>query len=139
MEGTKVSEEALNKALAVLGFKKGQESAPIVQPAVDSEKEKLETELADTLKKAEDIKSKLSAPATQTITPEAGASDEIVKALESKIEALGTVVLHKTEKEAELQKAVDTLTASLTEIKASITELGKQPLDRKSVTPGTAA
>jgi len=155
MEVTKVSEESLQKALQTLGLVKAEVVDKSIEDAAKikeqeelkkaEETKAIETELADTLKKAEDLKAKLSgetkaseAVAVTTSTENSSTTvtvdnSEIIKSFESKVLALGTVIQSKDEQLAELKKAVDGVTTFNAELAKRLGMIANQPVDRKSV------
>jgi len=146
----KVSQEAYNKALEILGLNKNQ-AAEIQKgeeaKTADTEKAKLEAEYQDTIKKAEDIKAKLEGKKEAPKEDKNIVSEEIIKGFDAKFNALTNVIAFKDQQIAEssakieeLKKAVDESIASNkanTELVKALSEklgiIEKQPLERKSV------
>lgn len=155
MEVTKVSKEALEKALQTLNLVK-------IEPAVDAAKIEelkkaeeakalLETEYKATIQKAEELKAKMEGK-TVTEKPKEIVKAEIItplntefeKATKEQIGALGTLVQSKNEEIDELKKGMSDVMAELKKATEFNQLLGKkigiiekQPLDRKSVTTTT--
>lgn len=154
----KVTDEAFEKALITLGFKKSEDAEAIEKAAKEKEaadlrkaeedkalaekadKEKAEAELAETLEKAEKLQIKLGLKkleeATVIAKPETQKLDiskELVKGFEDKILALATITSRKDEEIAELKKAMDEQHQFLAKLGEKIGVIEKQPLDRKSL------
>lgn len=147
-EASKVSKEAIEKALATLNLSKA-ETAPIQKSVQEVEKEQLQAQYDEAIKKAEDLKNKIDGKVVVATVSEVQeiqkglVTEEFMKAMDSKFEALGTLVQSKDEViEAqnasieEMKKAIDGLTEFNNHITRQVKVIGAQPMDRKSVTPG---
>lgn len=156
---SKISEEAFQKALETLGLATKTETAEeaSAKAKVEEELKKaqeakaiLEKELADTLKKAEDLKNKIEGKESkkkdedkeegeEKEKKEEGAEmnkaiiDELQKGFNEKITSLATIIQKKDEENAELKKSLEAQSEFLTKLGEKIGIIEKQPLERKSL------
>lgn len=147
MEVTKISKEAIQKALVTLNL---VEATPEVDKAKEEADKKalIKSEYEETIKKAEELKAKLEGKEVTlakteitTAKVEEPKKDETLEKAIAQVGALGVLVNASRQENEELKKANDDLVKSIGEIKQFTTSLAeklgmieKQPLDRKSIT-----
>lgn len=165
MEKTQISKEAIQKAQEILGLV----TAPLTpapsaedeaKKAADIKKAEIQAQLDETLKKADELKALLGEPAkveqpkvevvaAAIVAPKVEtkiekaeiAEDKIMKAMDEKFKAIGTLIASKDEEiglikgeNEELKKGIIEITEFNKRLAAKIGMIEQQPLDRKSVT-----
>lgn len=162
MEKTQISKEAIQKAQEILGLVSAPTTpAPSAEDeakkAEEIKKAEIQAQLAETLKKADELKAllgesaaapvKVEDPKVETAKVEAPlvkaevAEDKIMKAMDEKFQAIGTLIASKDEEiglikgeNEELKKGINEITEFNKRLAAKIGMIEQQPLDRKSVT-----
>lgn len=160
MEKVQITSDAIKKAQEILGLASAPAAAPATTTTSEDadalkkadEQKKIQAELDETLKKAEELKTKLSGaevkPAVEAAAPAPAKTDiikaednDIVKAMNEKFTALGTLIQSKDEQlnllkgeNDELKKGISEITEFNKRLAQKIGMIEQQPLDRKSVT-----
>ncbi len=144
---TKVTEDAYKIALQTLGLQKAETTTTPTQAEIQkAEADKLQSDYNEILKKADELKAKIEGKiviekAQVTEIKNQGDFAEIVKGLEGKIGALGTLMTLEKQGRDEIMKAQGEIKEELGKVTAFNTKISErlklveaQPMARKSVT-----
>jgi hypothetical protein len=156
MEKVQISKEAISKAQELLGLATKVETAPDAEALKKAEDQnKIQVELDATLKKADELKALLGTPKVEQaasvaevkvetaskVAEQVPSSDVIIKAFDSKFNALGLLIAAKDEQiekiqgeNADLKKGIEEITAFNQALAKKIGMIAAQPMDRKTIT-----